>query len=182
MHNYVKKLYRKYVLLDNLNLSISKYKIRECFNKQKKEYNWTFFSERAFVEELFCTRFNYFIATVAFLSAAITQIKSMYTLLCVVFTSLIIITLMAFNIYRVYVKLIVLLKILYQLDDFNALNVVDKEIKQTKNKLSFPVNPLIGFIVPAICILTYFIILIYLIVKLSSQAILYIVHAISNIW
>lgn len=89
---------------------------------------------------------------------------------------------MAFNIYRVYVKLIVLLKILYQLDDFNALNVVDKEIKQTKNRLSFPVNPLIGFIVPAICVLSYFVILIYLIVKLSSPAILFIVRSISNIW
>lgn len=181
MYNYVKKLYRKYVLLDDIYLSTSKYKIKEYFDKQKREYNWTFFSERAFVEELFCTRFNYFIATVAFLSAAITQIKSMYTLLCVVFTSLIIITLMAFNIYRVYVKLIVLLKILYQLDDFNALNVVDKEIKQTKNILSFPVNPLIGFIVPAICILSYLIMFIYLIVKLSSPVILYIVHTLFNI-
>lgn len=166
--NYLKKLYRKYVSLDDIQIDIPKDKIQESFYNQKKESGWTFFSERAFIEELFCTRFNYFIATVSLLSAAITQIKSIHILFYVVLVSLIIIILMALNIYRAYVKLIILLKILYQLDDFNAHNIVDKEVKQTENKLSFSTNSLIGFIIPTICVLSYLIIFIYLIVKLLS--------------
>lgn len=169
MNNYLKKLYKKYVSLDDIHIDISKDKIQESLDKQKKETNWTFFSERAFIEELFCTRFNYFIATVSLLSAAITQIRSIHILFYVVLVSLIIIILMALNIYRAYVKLIILLKILYQLDDYNALNIVDKEVKRTKNELSFSTNPLIGFIIPVICILSYFTILICIIIKLHNQ-------------
>lgn len=182
MNNYLKKLYRKYISLDDIHIDISKDKIQESFYNQKNESGWTFFSERAFIEELFCTRFNYFIATVSLLSAAITQIKSIHILFYVVLVSLIIIILMAFNIYRAYVKMIILLKILYQLDDFNALNIVDKEVKRAENKLSFSTNHLIGFIIPFICILSYFTILICIIIKISSPMILNMIHKILLIY
>ncbi len=168
--NCFKKFYRKYVSLDDLVISKSKEEIIFCFHQQIKKSGWTFFSERQFVEGLFCTRFNYFIATVSVLSAAITQIESLFIMFLVILVSLILLILMALNIYRAYFKLMILAKIIYKLESFNVPNIIDIESKSkfNKNKLSFSSNPIIGFIIPAICILTYLIMLIWCITNLLT--------------
>ena len=92
--------------------------IKRQYQLQKEHGDWTLYSERAFIEQLFSTRFNYFVATFSLLAAAVTRIEAPCLQLIALLVSAIILTLMGLAIYRVYVKLIIILKMLYQLEDY----------------------------------------------------------------
>lgn len=159
----IKKLWNKYVLI-NVQLSSSAKEIQEKYIKQRDNKDWTLYSERTFIEQLFSTRFNYFIATFSLLTAAVARIESPQILLITLFLSAIILTLMSLAIYRIYVKLIIILKMLYQLEDYHVFNLVQKEVNNVKNKISIPVNAIIGVIIPFIGSLSFWIYFVYQIV------------------
>lgn len=159
----IKKLWNKYVLI-NVQLSSSAKEIQEKYIKQRDNKDWTLYSERTFIEQLFSTRFNYFIATFSLLTAAVARIESPQILLITLFLSAIILTLMNLAIYRIYVKLIIILKMLYQLEDYHVFNLIEKEVNNVKNKISIPVNAIIGVIIPFIGSLSFWIYFVYQIV------------------
>lgn len=142
-----KFLWKKYVLI-NTELSIPECEVREKYIQQRKNNDWTLYSERTFIEQLFSTRFNYYIASFSLLTAAISRIESETMLLVILSLSAIILTLMSLTIYRIYVKLIIILRLLYKLEDYQVFRMIDKEIKYMKNKISIPVNAIIGVIIP----------------------------------
>lgn len=47
--------------MSNSNLNLSSEEIQASFEYQKDHNIWNFYNERAFLEQLFCTRFNYFL-------------------------------------------------------------------------------------------------------------------------
>lgn len=47
--------------MSNRNLNLSSEEIQASFEYQKDHNIWNFYNERAFLEQLFCTRFNYFL-------------------------------------------------------------------------------------------------------------------------
>lgn len=160
-----KSLWKKYVLI-NTELSISEYEVREKYIKQRDNKDWTLYSERTFIEQLFSTRFNYYIASFSLLTAAISRIESETMLLVILSLSTIILTLMSLTIYRIYVKLIIILKLLYRLEDYQVFRMIDKEIKYMKNKISIPVNAIIGVIIPFVGSTFFVIYLILTIIRL----------------
>ncbi len=160
MKNQIKTLWKKYVLIE-VPLSSSKDEIKDCYIKQKTNKDWTLYSEREFIETLFCTRFNYFMAVFSVLVLAIIENKLSWPFL---FLVALILTLMVFSTYRIYTKLIIILKMLYQLEDYHVFNLVKKNISSLNNKFSWPVNCVIGVIIPFFIILFAWIFLFYYII------------------
>ncbi len=150
----IKKIWNKYVLV-NVQLSSPTKEIQEKYIKQRENKDWTLYSERTFIEQLFSTRFNYFIATFSLLMAAVARIENSRLLLITLFLSAVILTLMSLAIYRIYIKLIIILKMLYQLEDYQVFNLVKKEVDNLDNKISIPVNAIIGVIIPFIGSLSF---------------------------
>lgn len=133
--------------------------IRRQYELQKEHNDWTLYQERAFIEQLFSTRFNYFVATFSLLAAAVTRIDALCLRLTALFVSAVILTLMSLVIYRIYVKLIIVLKMLYQLEDYQVFRMIEREVRASDNKISIPVNQIIGVFVPALgtlCFWCYF--------------------------
>lgn len=138
-----------------VSLEATPEEIRRQYQLQKENNDWTLYSERAFIEQLFCTRFNYFIATFSLLAAAVTRIETPCLLLTALLVSSIILTLMGLAAYRIYTKLIIILTMLHQLEDYQVFNMVKREVKAQNNKISMPVNQIIGVFVPLLGILSF---------------------------
>src|SRR5258706_8865986 len=99
--------------VDNLN-TISQERLQRAIIDQEKT-GWTFYSEREFIESLFNQRFNYLIVMFSLFITAAASVSSKQNLLIVLFLGLTFSFLMSLTIYRAYVKLIILLDILYKL-------------------------------------------------------------------
>ena len=143
--------WQKYVTLD-ARLDMSDEEIREKYVRQRESKDWTLYSERSFIENLFSTRFNYFIAALSIFATVAARIESAEVLCIVLFCGTTILILMALAIYRVYAKLIIILKMLYRLPDYHVFPMIDRETDRIKkgNQLLVPVNSIIGVIIPFI--------------------------------
>lgn len=53
-----KRFWRRFITI-NIKLDMSNEEIREKYAQQRENKDWTLYSERAFIEQLFSTRFNY---------------------------------------------------------------------------------------------------------------------------
>ena len=60
------------------------------YEKQKKNGDWTFYDERQFMENLFCTRLNYFFIIFSLILMAAVTVRSNTNLILVLFIGLII--------------------------------------------------------------------------------------------
>lgn len=160
----MKHFWQKYVLI-NTELSITKDEVREKYIKQRENRDWTLYSERTFIEQLFSTRFNYFVASFSLLTAAVSNTESNIVLFIILLLSSIILTLMSLAIYRIYIKLIIILKLIYMLEDYQVFKMVDNEIEFMNNRLSVPVNAIIGVIIPFVGCTFFWIYLLVVIVK-----------------
>lgn len=157
-----KRFWRRFITI-NIKLDMSNDEIREKYVQQRENKDWTLYSERAFIEQLLSTRFNYFIASLSLFAAVVSRMESVtWSWILVLFCGTIILVLMALAIYRIYVKLIIILKMLYQLEDYHVFQMIYKETNKIegKNPLLVPANSIIGVIIPFIgCLvfITYFI-------------------------
>jgi hypothetical protein len=131
--------------------SLTEKDLINSFNFQYKNVGWDFYAERQFIEELFSQRFNYLIAIFSLFIAAAASVKTQTNLIIVLSLGTVLTTLISITIYRAYIKLIILLKILYKLGDNHVFKVVDKEIKAMGKKALFGVNHIIGVYIPIFC-------------------------------
>lgn len=132
----------------NQNLHLKDDEIQKAFEFQKENNVWNFYNERAFIEQLLCTRFSYFLVTIGiFLGGALTT-RSYTHLLIILSVGLVFISLMAIIIYRAFIKLIIILKMLYRLGDQHVFSVVGKEVELQHSSFSIPVNHIIGMWIP----------------------------------
>jgi hypothetical protein len=119
--------------------------IKASFELQRKYQIWNFYDEREFIENLLQTRFNFLITTYAlFLTVLFTTQKSNSKIIITII-GFIILGLMSLTVCRIYVKLIIMLKILRNMGDFHVAPKVDKELNGNKayapgSKETVPLN------------------------------------------
>lgn len=125
------------------------------YEKQKKNGDWTFYDERQFMENLFCTRLNYFFIIFSLILMAAVTVRSNTNLILVLFIGLIIQLLLWFSVNRIYVKLDIVLKILHNLDEHHVFSITDKCLKKRRH-YSFSVVSLLGTWLPLLCVIIWF--------------------------
>lgn len=77
---------------------------------------------------------------------------------------------MSFVIYRAFIKLIIVLKIIYRLGGKHVFCVIDKEVKSQNNLFSLPVNRIVGIWIPLAAVLIFLVGLILAICGIFSVA------------
>jgi hypothetical protein len=112
--------------------------------------SWDMSQERAFMENLFCQRFNFllilFTVVLAGAASATTQTKQTAVLgVGCVFCGLISLT-----VYRNYVKLMAILKLLHGMSG-HPVAIIGMSVKQKGLRGLFGVNPIIGILIPFLC-------------------------------
>jgi hypothetical protein len=127
--------------------------IRQSYEYQKRNNDWTFYQEREFVENLLLTRFNFLITVYTLFLLSFFQANDKETKMVILFLGLIIVGIMGLTVYRAYIKFDIIMKILYKLDEYHVFLIVEKETKARKYKL-FNVNPLIGYVMPVFLFLS----------------------------
>ncbi len=135
-------------------ISLDKQTVEAAYNYQKDNTDWTFYSEREFIENLFNQRFNYLIVMYSLFITAAATVNTKQNLLIVLSLGVVFTSLVSLTVYRAYVKLIILLKILHSLDN-HLFQLIDKEVSIMGAKGLFPVNPICGIYIPAIAILSF---------------------------
>ena len=114
---------------------------------------WDFYSEREFVENLFNQRFNYLIVMYSLFITAAATVSSNADLIIVLSLGVVMTILVSLTVYRAYVKMIITLKILHNLEN-HVFQIIDKEVKSIGKRSLFGVNQITGILIPAICIVT----------------------------
>ena len=157
------KRYEKYCMKDdNQKMStriscllepstLSKADFLRFYEKQRENGDWTFYEEREFMENLFCTRLNYFFIIFSLILMAAVTVRSNANLIWILLIVVIIQSLLWFSVYRIYIKLDIVLKILHNLDEYHVFSVTDKCLKERKH-CSFKVVSLLGTWLPLLCV------------------------------
>jgi hypothetical protein len=135
-------------------IQLTEMEIQDAYQYQKVNSNWTFYQERDFFENLFNTRFNYLLVYYSLCITGFCTIVSPKSKLVILWVSLPIILLLSIFLYRIYFKLMLLLKILYSLNDKNPLLILDVEVKKSGIWAMFSANFITGIIIPIIMIIS----------------------------
>ena len=117
---------------------------------QRENYGWDFNSERELMENLFCQRFNFLLVIYSLFVTAAATTTSQQTLNIVLTLGALLTILVCLTIWRAYVKLIVNLRILYNLPQ-HAFEFIGAEVKELGARGLFGVNSIIGLWVPIFC-------------------------------
>jgi len=136
---------------------LKKAEIKEVYEYQMKSTDWTFYSEREFVENLFSNRFNYLLVVYTLFVTAFSAIVGTTNKLIILYLGLLVTFLVSLTIYRAYVKLIITLKILHSLDEKHVFPIISKETKSKGFLALGNVNPIIGIVIPLVFILSFII-------------------------
>ena len=131
---------------------------------EKMKYSnneWNIYQERAFIENLLCQRFNFFILLFSLIITSAATVKSDNMLLfnIIVISGILLCSCVGITIIRIYSKLDVILKMIYKYES----PAMFKEIQDEANKYKFSfvnVNSLIGFYIPVSCVFILIVLLI----------------------
>jgi hypothetical protein len=136
-----------------MDINSSEEELKKALKKQRKKANWTFFNEGEFLEKLMQTRFNFLITVYAlFFSTFFLCEKEEYRLIIAIIAS-IIIFLISLTIYRIYMKVDVVLSILYKLNKKFTSRIIKKELGERSGFLP-NVNKYIGYRIPIVLLIT----------------------------
>ncbi len=131
--------------------TISPEQLEKLHREQSEQFDWTLSSERAFVENLFCQRFNFMLVLYTLFVAAAASANTQIKLNAILGVGALITTLTAFTIWRAYGKLIINLTMLYCLHQ-HPISVIGRENDvRPFQKRAFPVNSILGIWIPLIC-------------------------------
>lgn len=131
--------------------------VREAYQFQNKKTDWTFYNERAFIENLFSERFNYLLIVYSLIVTAFSTVQDKNNKLIILCLGFIVTSLISLTIYRIYIKLDITLKILHSLEKNHVFPIIQKETKAKGWKAFKNVNPLIGIIIPCFFVLSFII-------------------------
>ncbi len=135
--------------------TLAQKEIQEAYEYQRSSTDWTFYSEREFIENLFSNRFNYLLVVYSLFVTAFAAIDGTPNKLVILYLGLFVTILIGLTIYRAYVKLIINLKILHDLNEKHVFPIIGKETKSKGISALGNVNPIIGIIIPCVFILSY---------------------------
>jgi len=145
-------------------LKHSKEELRKIYAHQRNIIGRTFYEEKEATENIFQDRFHFLLVIYSLFMGAFMLTNNKLLQLMILSTGLVIIIIMGLALYRIHLRLDILLKILYQLDENHVLPVVDIEIKNIKFHL-FKVNALIVIFIPMLLILSLIACLILVIIN-----------------
>ncbi len=134
---------------------LTKEEIQKAYEFQRTSTDWTFYSEREFIENLFSNRFNYLLVVYSLFVTAFAAINGKDNRLIILGLGLFVIILISLTIYRAYIKLIINLKILHQLNENHVFPIIGKESKAKGIIALWNVNPIIGIIIPLVFIFSF---------------------------
>jgi hypothetical protein len=116
------------------------------------ESSWDLSQERVFIENLFCQRFNFFIVIFSLVVAGSAGANTQIKLCSILWIGEVLCILVALTIYRIYVKLIWILRTLHRIPD-HPVALSGVAAKKLGMRGLFGVNGIIGFIIPVMCCL-----------------------------
>jgi predicted neutral ceramidase superfamily lipid hydrolase len=121
---------------------------------QRNLYDWDFSKEREFMENLFCTRFNFLLVVYSlFVTAAAAAAQYRALFISVLFAGATVCFMVWLTIMRAYAKLDVIFKVLYRAFPNHPISIIDKEAAKSGTRL-FRVNPIIAYWLPAFTVLS----------------------------
>ena len=126
--------------------------INNMYNKHKQD-DWTIYFERQHLENLLCQRFNFLIVVYSLFVAAFATIEGKDNKLIILFLGFIVVSLLCLTVMRICERLEVVLKFIYKIQD-NPLSLINIEVKKRNHFPNFDVNPIIGYVVPGIMVLS----------------------------
>ncbi|RYD95890.1 MAG: hypothetical protein EOP54_14980 [Sphingobacteriales bacterium] len=129
--------------------------IQKAYEFQKEKLDWTFYSEREFIENLLTNRFNFLLVAYSLFVTAFATIEGKTNKIIILSLGLLITFFISITIYRVYQRHILNLKILYDLGDQHVFPFISKELKSKHKNVIKNVNPILGIILPLIFMLTF---------------------------
>jgi hypothetical protein len=128
--------------------------LRNANAKQRELYDWDFSTEREFMENLFCTRFNFLLVAYSlFVTAAAAAAQHRALFIAVSFAGAAVCFMVWLTIMRAYAKLDVIFKVLYRAFPDHPIAMIDKETANS-SKRPFRVNPIIAYWLPAFTVLS----------------------------
>jgi hypothetical protein len=127
--------------------------VRQAYDCQKKNGDWTLYQEREFMENLLQTRFNFLITVYTLFLLPFFQATTRDTKMVILFLGLVIVGIMGLSVYRIYIKFDTIMKMLYKLEEHHVLLILKKVLKKRKFKL-FGVNRFIGWVMPGFLFLS----------------------------
>jgi len=143
-------------------------KIRKAYEFQlENSPNWTFFQEREFWETKFHNGFNFLILFYSLFISGFVMAKDREIKIIILSIGFLMSVLMFIYIYRFYFRVIILSKIIYNLGNQYTLPFMYEEVKSQGLKAGFPVDKIIGIIIPLFMNLTFLIGIIALILNIS---------------
>ena len=141
----------KKIAIEGLN-TIDPQKIIDTL-KAQKELDWSYFSEREFVENLVCQRFNYFIIAFSLFITAAATVNKPISLGIILGLGIIVLLAIWLTIIHSYIWLDIVFKILHNLPQKNHLFEVIRIEHLTRIRHT-SVNKWIGIFIPLFCLLT----------------------------
>ena len=127
--------------------------IIEVQDHAHEKYGWDFHQEREFMENLFCTRFNFLLVVYSLFLAASAATKSQTNMTIVLYLGSFLTLLISITIWRCYVKLNIIFKFLHKLPDHPI-----EFIRNETNELGLigikGVNLIIGLWIPLFCFIS----------------------------
>ena len=120
---------------------------------QVSSSKWDMSQERAFIENLFCQRFNFFIVIFSLVIAGAASANTQIKLFWILISGFILCSLVAITIYRIYVKLDDILKLLHNTPNHPVKISGNEARKHLIKNLPGQVNWIIGWLIPLLCCL-----------------------------
>jgi hypothetical protein len=111
---------------------------------------WDMSQERAFIENLFCQRFNFFIVIFSLVIAGAASANTQPKLITLLWIGCYLCTLVALTLYRNWVKLNWVLRSLHA-NAAHPLTLTARGIEKLSYPILFGVNPIIGVVIPTSC-------------------------------
>jgi hypothetical protein len=128
--------------------------LRDAYESQRKVYDWDFSKEREFMENLFCTRFNFLLVVYSlFVTAAAGSGQNRSLLVGVLFSGAILCGMVWLTIIRAYKKFMLTMRELYKLEQ-HPVPMIDAETSELGAGRLFRVNPIIAYWAPGFCVLS----------------------------
>jgi hypothetical protein len=135
-------------------LTVSEEDLAGVHRRQYDKYEWNLSSERQFMENLFCQRFNFLLVGFSLVVTAAASANTQTKLVAVLGVGALITVLTSFSIWRAYEKLVIVFTMLYRLEDHPLTMVGAEHDARPAFRRVFRVNPLLGRWIPLICSLT----------------------------
>jgi len=147
-----------------MKLKHSKGKLKKIYTHQRNVIGRTFYDEKDASESILQNRFNFLLVIYSlFIGAFMISDNKLFQLM-ILSIGLIVIIIIGLTLYRIHIRLDILLRILYQLDDNHVFPVIDKELRNIKSGL-FKVNRLLAVFIPVLLALSFCVCIILVVIN-----------------